>query len=73
MFAEDEKITKKEDAYINIKKIADIPHLISYIRKIRNISLFTVDNEPVMKYTWWEDYKNWVILATSLQYLPANN
>ena len=51
MFAEDEKITKKEDAYINIKKIADIPHLISYIRKIRNISLFTVDKEPVMKYT----------------------
>lgn len=49
MFTEKET-NKKEDAYINIKKIADIPHLIGYIRKIWNISLFTINKEPVMIY-----------------------
>lgn len=47
--------TSKDDTYINIKKIADMSHLISYIRKVWNKSLFTIDNEPIMIYTWWKD------------------
>ena len=52
------KRSKKEDAHINIKKIVDAPHLISNIRKNWSISLFIIDNEPVMIYTRWQDYKN---------------
>jgi hypothetical protein len=56
---------------MNIEKITNMAHFTSYERKIRDISPFTINNELVMVYTWWQDHKNWVVFTRSLQYLPA--
>lgn len=41
----------KQDTYMNIEKITNIAHLVSYERKIRDIFPFTINNELVMVYT----------------------
>lgn len=61
----------KNHTYRNIEKIEDIAHLISYVRKIWNISLLTIDDELVMIYSRWKDDKYRKIFTSPLQGLPA--
>lgn len=60
----------KNHTYRNIEKIKDIAHLISYERKIWNISPLTIDNELVMIHSRWKDHKQRKIFASPLQGLP---
>ena len=45
------KIKGKQDTYMNIEKITNMAHFVSYERMIRDISPFTINNELVMVYT----------------------
>lgn len=48
----------KLDAYMNIEKITNMAHFVRCKIKVWVISPFTINNEPVMVYTYWQDQKN---------------
>lgn len=58
------------NTYMHIKKITWAALLISYTRKIGNISQFTIHYEFVLIDTRREDQENGMVLARSLQSLP---
>ena len=44
--------------YINIKKIVDVAHLISNMRKLRKKSRLAIHNEFVVVCAQWQDHQN---------------